>query len=80
MAMEMKKIHESTEEIRTFEFDVKFSEKDRREQTYKQLVEWAMEAINIEMDLPSNGRSWTIDFNDRPGWDNTISFRVTARR
>ncbi len=80
MSAKVTKVSESREEIRTFEFDMEFDPRNKSELTYRQMVDWAMQLAESSMDLPKDGRSWSIDYRDRPGWDNTISLSITARR
>lgn len=80
MGMKVKKFGETEEEIRTFEFEVQFDAQDVDENTYQDLLNRAADAMMERLDLDENGRSWSINFEDRPGWDHTISFTVTARR
>ena len=80
MSAKVTKVSERREEIRTYEFDFEFDPQNKADLTYREVVDWAVQLAEIEMDLPKDGRSWSIDYRDRFGWDNTISLSITARR
>lgn len=80
MSAKVNMVNKSREEIRTFEIDIEFDQKDLEELTYRECVDWAFQLAEIEMALPKNGRSWTIDYRDRFGHDGTICLSITARR
>lgn len=80
MAMQINMVDGANEEVRIAEFDVEFSDLDKRKNTHKELVDWAFEGALIEMDLPKKGPSWSITYNERVGFNGTLNLRITARR